>query len=378
LDAFGQLAGGVAHDFNNLLTVIAGFSEMLLTDLDVDDPRRSSVEQIAQAADQAAALTRQMLAFSRQTVVSPKVLDLNEVVSGTEKMLRRLIGEDVALTTALDPDISRVQVDPGHLTQVLVNLAVNARDAMPRGGRLTIGTAGVTLDDHYAGVHTGVTAGEYVRLTVVDTGHGMTPEIRSRIFEPFFTTKGIGHGTGLGLAVVHGIVKQTGGHIEVYSEPGRGTALKLYFPAVDRAVLQPAAIVEAPRAVGTETILLVEDEDAVRRLALLALESHGYTVHAASSGEEALQLARTCGRHLALLVTDVVMPGMDGAELAEALKSACPALQVLFVSGYTEDAVVRHGILHGEVEFLQKPYSPSSLARKVRDVLDRRSPGAAA
>ena len=372
MEAVGQLAGGVAHDFNNLLTIISGYSEVLMSALPPGDPSRSSLDAICDAGVRAASLTRQLLAFSRKAVLDPKVLDLNDEVRETEKMLRRLIGEDVRLTTALAPDARRVKVDPGQLVQVLMNLAVNARDAMPRGGQLTLATRNVNLGEDFTRDRADVRPGPHVLLTVGDTGHGMTPEVKAHIFEPFFTTKGVGKGTGLGLAVVHGIVKQSGGCVEVESEPGRGTTFAIYLPAAGGAPgveREPEAGAEPG---GTETVLVVEDEDAVRRLATVVLQSHGYRVLAARDGEEALRVAEMHGGAIDLLVTDVVMPNLDGRGLAEALRPLRPRMKVLYVSGYTDDAVVRYGVLHEDAAFLPKPYRPLALARKARQVLDQR------
>jgi signal transduction histidine kinase len=371
MEAFGQLAGGVAHDFNNLLTVISGYSEMLFTSLPPDDPRKKMADGIRRAGDRAAALTRQLLAFSRQQVLEPKILDLNVILTDIGKMLRRLIGEDVQFSTVLRPAISPVKVDPGQIEQVIINLAVNARDAMAQGGKLTIETSEVDLDESYVRTRPEMRPGRFVALTVSDTGSGMSPEVQARIFEPFFTTKGVGKGTGLGLAVVHGIVKQSGGSIEVYSEAGIGTTFKVYLPAVEEqlAALSSHGPDLPPR--GTETILLVEDDDSVRDFAALALEGLGYAVLTAPGAEAALLLMANHTATVDLLVTDVVMPETGGRKLAETLQSLYPGLKVLFISGYTDDAVVRHGVLQADVAFLQKPFTPNSLAKKVRDVLNQ-------
>jgi signal transduction histidine kinase/CheY-like chemotaxis protein len=380
MEAVGQLAGGIAHDFNNLLTVINGHSEMALQLLKADDPLHSNLEQIKEAGDRAASLTRQLLAFSRKQILEPKVLDLNAIVTNLDKMLQRLIGEGIALQTALAPALGRVKADSGQIEQVLINLAVNARDAMPQGGRLTIEAANVELDGHYAAQHVAVQPGPYVMLAVSDTGCGMDAETQARIFEPFFTTKGQGKGTGLGLSTVHGIVKQSGGYIWVYSEPGRGTTFKIYLPRVDAQAeaLEP----HSPRQEslqGTETILLVEDEERVRRLARTILAGHGYSVLEAPNGAEALRISEQHSGAIHLLVTDVAMPGMSGREVVARLAPAHPSMKVLYMSGYTDNAIVHHGVLMPGIAFVQKPFTPNGLARKVREVLDAgpNAPGSA-
>ena len=374
MEAIGQLAGGVAHDFNNLLTIISGYSELLLTD-HLDESRKGLLREIHKASDRAASLTRQLLAFSRKQVLEPKVLDLNALVGDVEKMLRRMIGEDIALATALDPSVNPVKVDPGQMEQVLMNLAVNARDAMPQGGKFTIETRNVELGETFAEGNGDVKAGSYVLMTISDTGCGMTAEVKAHIFEPFFTTKGPRKGTGLGLATVYGIVKQSGGHINVDSQVGGGTTFKIYLPAAREGIVATTSQPDlTTMAKGTETLLLVEDEDAVRSMTRYALQTCGYTVLEAKNGQEALQLARDQSKAIQLLVTDVVMPEMGGRQLSEQLTHGRPGLKVLYLSGYTDDAVIRNGVLAAQVNFLQKPFTPSSLAYKVREVLDKPAP----
>ncbi len=375
IGAIGRLAGGIAHDFNNLLTIINGYSDLLLQGVEPGDPTREHLAQIKQAGDGAASLTRQLLAFSRRQVLQPQVLDLNAVVANTEKMLRRLIGEDIDLVMVRDPALGQAKADPGQIEQILINLAANARDAMPQGGKLTIETGNVELDDAYARCHATVTAGCYVMLAVSDTGIGMDAETRARIFEPFFTTKEKGMGTGLGLATVYGIVKQSGGHIWVYSEPGRGTTFKIYLSRVGEAgesVQTPEA--RARVAGGSETILLVEDEEAVRSLAARILQEHGYKVLESTSVEEALQIGARQEEPINLLLTDVVMPGMSGRNVAEHLGFFRPEMKVLYMSGYTDNAIVHHGVLDAGMAFLEKPFAPEALVRKVREVLDSSGP----
>ena len=372
MEAVGRLAGGVAHDFNNLLTVINGYSDLLLDALPAGDPTRDLLDEIRKAGERSAGLTRQLLAFSRKAVVAPRILDLNALVLDMEQMLRRLIGEDVALAVKPQIRLGTVRADAGHLEQVLMNLVVNARDAMPRGGRLTVETRNADLDEAYARTHAGVRPGRYVLLAVSDTGHGIPADILPHLFEPFFTTKGPGQGTGLGLATVHGIVQQAGGHVGVYSEVGVGTTFKVYLPRLADAAGNPAPMSALrPPSRGTETILLVEDEGGVRALTRHVLQAAGYTVLEAADGAEAVRLAAAHRGRVHLLVTDVVMPGVGGRELAGRLAAGQPGLKVLYLSGYTDDAVVRHGVLEEHVHFLQKPFTPAALAHKVREVLDR-------
>ena len=371
MEAFGQLAGGVAHDFNNLLTIINGYSDLLLHKLPPGEGRKM-ITEINRAGEQSAGLTRQLLAFSRQQVLAPKILNLNEVVAETDKLLRRLIGEDIRLTTTLDSEPWAIRADAGQIEQVLLNLAVNARDAMPRGGRLTIETRNILLDATYTLAHRDVRPGPYVLLSVTDTGTGMTREIMAKIFEPFFTTKERGKGTGLGLATVYGIVKQSGGHVAVYSEVGVGTTFKVYLPQVEGGLedSKPPSSRGQNLPRGTETVLLAEDEAPVRELSRYILTRCGYTVLQAADGVEAFKTAVGYSGPIHLLITDVVMPRAGGRVLAEQLTERYPNLRVLFVSGYTDDAVIRHGVLRDGVHFLQKPYAPAVLALKVREVLD--------
>jgi signal transduction histidine kinase len=370
MEAVGRLAGGVAHDFNNVLSVIMSYCEFLLGDLKPGDPMRADVEEIHKAGARAAGLTRQLLLFSRQQVVVPKVIDLHEVLTGMDKMLQRILGEDVELASLPPKAPGRVKADPSHIEQVVLNLVVNARDAMPTGGKLTLETANVVLDEDYARSHLLAKAGPHVVLAVSDTGIGMDRETQARIFEPFFTTKEVGKGTGLGLSTVFGIVQQSGGHIGVYSEPGRGTTFRVYLPRVDAALDVTMPPAEPATLRGTETILLVEDEEQVRTIVLSILRRQGYRVVVAQNGGEALLLSEQHPEAIDLLLTDVVMPQMSGPELARRLVLARPGMKVLCMSGYTDDSVVRHGVLESGVAFIQKPVTPGSLAKKVREVLD--------
>ena len=386
LEAIGRLAGGVAHDFNNMMAVVTGYSNLLLADLDKEDPDnedpdkddpdnentiRKSIEEIKKAGDQATTLTQQLLAFSRKQIIQPQVLDLNSVINNIEKMLKRLIGEDISLIVANGPALGRVKADPGQIDQVIINLAVNARDAMPRGGKLTIRTVNIELDEDYAHKHVGVKSGSYVMLAVTDTGCGMNEETQSRIFEPFFTTKEHGTGTGLGLSTVYGIVKQSGGNIWAYSKPGKGTTFKIYLPRLEHAAVSTIQKEDELQAFGgKETILLVEDEDMVRNLARLVLVEKGYTVLEAHDGIEALQIYEQHEEPIHLVLTDVVMPQMDGQDMIEHMTSLDKGVKALYMSGYTEGAIQHHGVLSLGRNFLQKPFTPTVLLHKVRELLD--------
>ena len=370
MEAIGRLAGGVAHDFNNILSVILSYGELVLDGLRPTDPMRADLEEITKAASRAAGLTRQLLMFSRQQLVAPRVLKLHDVIATMTLMLQRILGADVELVIVTPNAAGRVRVDPSHIEQVVLNLVVNARDAMPTGGTLTIETADVDLDEDYALSHLPSKSGPHVMLTVSDTGTGMSQETQTRIFEPFFTTKEVGKGTGLGLSTVFGIVSQSGGNVWVYSEPGIGTTFKVYLPSVDAEVDVPRAS-PAPKTLhGTETILVVEDEAQVRTIVVNILRRHGYHVIEAPNATEALLLSESHPETIDLLVTDVVMPKMSGPELAKRLAPSRPTMKVLCMSGYTDDSIVRHGVLDAGVAFLQKPLTPSALASKVRAVLD--------
>jgi PAS domain S-box-containing protein len=370
MQAVGELAGGVAHDFNNLLMVVKGHAQLLLDRLPDASPLRLSVEQVEKAADRAASLTRQLLAFSRKQVLQPRVLDMNEAVGGMIRMFSRVIGENIEMVFLPGGNLGRVKADPGQIEQVLLNLVVNSRDAMPNGGRLTIETSNVELDRGYAATHTSVEPGLYVMLTVTDTGCGMDAETQARVFEPFFTTKGPGKGTGLGLATVYGVVKQSGGYIYVYSEVGKGTTFKIYLPQVTAELDKLSPETDNRRSArGTETILFVEDEHSVRELVRDYLVGAGYCMLEASDGIQALKVAASHPGPIHLLITDVVMPHLSGPELATKLSSERPGLKVLFISGYTDDTVFRHGVLEGGVAFLQKPFNLKALSQKIREVL---------
>jgi len=372
MEAIGRLAGGIAHDFNNLLTVIKGYSQLSHLGLKEGDPLRVNIDEIQNAADRAASLTQQLLAFSRRQVMEMKVLDLNALLTDLEKMLRRIIGEDIELSTLLAKDLGRAKIDPGRIEQVIMNLAVNAKDSMPSGGKLTIETANAELDESYARNHADVKPGRYVMFSVSDTGVGMTPEVKERVFEPFFTTKEKGKGTGLGLSTVYGIVKQSGGNIWVYSEPSHGTTFKIYLPRVDEPLEElgkKAMREELPH--GSETVLVVEDEEKVRRLTVEILERQGYRVLDASQGEDALAISEKHKGPIHLFLVDVVMPGISGTELAKQFMPLHPETRILYMSGYTDNVIVHHGVLEKGVNYIQKPFTIDELTRKVREVLDK-------
>jgi len=371
MEAIGQLAGGIAHDFNNLLTVIKGYSQLSLPELKEGDPLKGNIEEIQRSADRAADLTRQLLAFSRRQILDLKVLDLNTILHNLDKMLRRIISEDIELVTVLPEELGRVKIDPGQIEQVIMNLAVNARDAMPKGGKLTIETANLELDEVYARNHIAVTPGRYVMLSVSDTGVGMTPEVRDRVFEPFFTTKEKDKGTGLGLSTVYGIVKQIGGNIWVYSELGQGTTFKIYLPRVDEPldVWGEKVVEEIPR--GNETILIVEDDETVRKLAMRILKRQGYMVLEAHDVDEAFQICEDMKEPIRLILTDVVMPQLSGRQLVEQIRQVRQDFKVLYMSGYADNAIVHHGVLEKGMNFIQKPFTLEGLARKIREVLDK-------
>ncbi len=373
MEAVGQLAGGVAHDFNNILTAIVGYTDLLAAELASNVRQLEDLEEIRKAARRAAALTRQLLAFSRKQVLEPRIIDVNSVVLNLDKMLRSLISENIELKTDLADNLGAARADPNQIEQVIMNLAINARDAMPDGGTVTIETGNVTLDDAYAAQHVSVIPGEYVMLAVSDTGCGMDEKTQSRIFEPFFTTKPAGRGTGLGLSTVYGIVKQTGGNIWLYSEPGKGTTFKIYLPAIaalpeDIGKVAPA---EAPRR-GAGTVLVVEDDEQLRRLTHRALDAQGYTVLVADRGATALDIARRHKGEIDLLLTDVIMPDTNGRKLAETIQAARPGMRVLYMSGYPDGAIASHGMLEPGVAYLAKPFTTDAITRRVREVLEAR------
>jgi PAS domain S-box-containing protein len=370
MESIGRLAGGVAHDFNNHLTVINGYCDMLLRDAAEDDPVREALEEIRTAGERASALTQQLLAFSRKQMTEAKPMRLNDMVAEAERMIRRLIGEDIDVVTKLSPEPAVIMADRGQMNQVLMNLAVNARDAMPRGGRLTIETGSAEVDDLYVALHPEAKAGLYATLSVSDSGVGMSPDTLQRIFEPFFTTKATGRGTGLGLATVYGIVKQRGGWIRVYSEVGKGSHFQLFFPRAERTEAEPDSLPDNAGQRGSETLLVVEDQAEVRHLTLAILRKHGYKLLEAADGASALEICAEYQDPIHLLLTDVVMPGMNGRELAGRLLELRPGLKVLYTSGYTAEAIGREGVLEHGVAYLPKPFSITDLTAKVREVLD--------
>jgi PAS domain S-box-containing protein len=372
MEAVGRLAGGIAHDFNNILCAITGNATLSIEDLPPDHPQHEYMEDIIIAADRATDLTRQLLAFSRKQLIEPKVINLSQVIKHLHSMLYRLIGEDIILRTIPQNQLGRVMVDPGQVEQIVLNLAVNARDAMPKGGELLIETANITLDDEYCKTHTNSEPGNYVMLSVSDTGCGMNAQVKKLIFEPFFTTKELGHGTGLGLATVFGIVKQNGGRIDVHSEPDMGTSFKVYFPRItDKAETFVPSTTTTELKKGNETILLVEDEDIVRKLAKNLLNHLGYNVLSANSGKNALKMEEEHSGSIDLLLTDVVMPNMNGRQLATLMTEKRPQIKVLFASGYTQDVIAHHGVLDEGIQFVAKPYALTTLSSRIREILDK-------
>lgn len=369
LEAVGQLAGGVAHDFNNILTVISGYSEILMKKIAADDPNHARVQEIKRAAERASSLTRQLLAFSRKQVLQPKRFDLNSLVTDMSRMLLRLIGEDIDLVTVLTHEFAQINADPGQIEQVLMNLIVNARDAMPNGGKIIIETSILEMDSVHPRTHVPTKPGRYVMLGVTDNGLGIDEETQKHIFEPFYTTKKLGKGTGLGLSTVYGIVKQSGGYVWVNSEVGHGTSFKIYLP-LDLEESEHLSSTTLHLVRGGETLLLVEDEPQIRCLAVEFLSECGYDILVASNGNEALEIVKRCSDRIELIITDVVMPHMSGRELAEQVSEINSAIKVLYMSGYTNDAILRHGVLESETWFIQKPFAPDALAAKVREILD--------
>jgi nitrogen-specific signal transduction histidine kinase/ActR/RegA family two-component response regulator len=372
LEAIGRLAGGVAHDFNNLLTGILGYADFALKSIEEEHPARKDIVEIERAGVRAASLTGQLLSYARRQMIAPKLVSVNDLVVNLEHMLQRLLGEDIVLETRCAGDLWPARIDPGQFEQVIINLAVNGRDAMPNGGRLTIETQNCTLDDSYTRQHPELAPGSYVMFAMADTGHGMNQATQARIFEPFFTTKEQGKGTGLGLSVCYGIVKQAGGHLWVYSELGRGTTFKVFLPrsTSDQERSEEREYPEEPSSAGSETVLVVEDEPLVRNLAVRALTDQGYRVLSAADATDALATSLAFDGPLHLLVTDVVMPGMNGRELADRLAQDRAGLRVLYISGYADHAVVRHGVLEEGIAFLSKPFDLKELTRTVREVLD--------
>jgi CheY-like chemotaxis protein len=370
MDAIGRLAGGVAHDFNNILTAVLGYAELLLSDPSMSATHRADISEIQKAAKSAATLTSQLLAFGRLEIVHPTVLDLNLLVQELGAMLGRLIGEDIEIGYGLAPDLDPVKADRGQIEQVLVNIIVNARDAMPNGGKITVETMNLDLDEGYANRNLSVVPGPHVVIAISDTGCGMSADVQEHLFEPFFTTKATGKGSGLGLATVYGIVQQNGGALSVYSEVGHGSTFKIYLPRAEResrAAAEPP--IQASASTGSATILVVEDDGSIRELACRVLAGHGYAVLAASNGEDAKGLCEQHPGPIHLLLSDIVMPGMSGPAVAQLLKTIRPEMKVLYMSGYTDDAIVRHGVLVHDTPFLQKPFAPSRLAEKVVEVL---------